>query len=174
MVANTLDTERLHKLLRYEPDTGVIRWNGRGRLRDGRVAGSVDKDGYLVLRIDGRRFPLHRIAFALHFGRWPEQDIDHADGDRRNNRIGNLREATRTQNNANSKFRVNNTSGLRGVHWHAASMKWRAMIRENKRSRCLGLYASKEEAHDRFLAAANAAYGAFSPKGAQLCVSQIQ
>lgn len=170
-MANTLPIEALQKYVRYEPDTGIVRWNGRGRLRDGRIAGTPDKDGYLFIKIGGRRFPLHRIAFALHHGYWPEVDIDHEDGDRQNNRASNLREATRTQNNANSKMRVNNTSGLKGVHWHAAARKWRAMIRVDRKSKCLGLFDDKYAAQDKFLAAARELYGDFCPKGAQLCAS---
>lgn len=166
---NTMDISELRRLLRYEPDTGIVRWNGRGRLKDGRVAGALDKDGYLVVRIEGHRFPLHRVAFALHTGRWPEDDLDHANGSRTDNRFVNLREASRAENNANSRHRTLNRSGFRGVHWCKNAGKWRVTMTIAGKAKHIGLFVERDAAHAMYVQKAKELYGEFCPKGSQLC-----
>lgn len=75
-------------------------------------------------------------------GEFPDQDIDHKDGDRSNNKWDNLREATRSQNCMNSKIRNNNTSGHKGVSYHKRSNRYRVIISGKHR----GLFDTPEEA----------------------------
>src|SRR5262249_22527605 len=85
------------------------------RNRWGRLAGSTNSQGRFQVRVDGRLYQAHRLVWLLHTGRFPVGEIDHINGDPLDNRISNLREATRAQNTANAKRRRDNSSGYKGV-----------------------------------------------------------
>lgn len=108
-------------------------------------AGTVDGSGYLQVGIKGKYYKNHRLIFLMHHGYLPDL-IDHADGNRQNNRIENLREATRSQNNYNKKIGKSNTSGVKGVSWRPDSKKWRARIYVEKNPIVLGMFDTIEEA----------------------------
>jgi hypothetical protein len=103
-------------------------------------------EGYLRGRVYGKFYLAHRVAWLLTYGTWPDDDIDHINGDRSDNRIANLRVATRSENMKNAKMRVNNTSGVVGVSWHKAARKWHAEIKSNGRKFSLGLFRDLEHA----------------------------
>jgi len=79
--------------------------------------GSYDKDGYLIIKIKGRKYKAHRLVYAFHFGEFPPGELDHINRVRDDNRIENLRNATRFQNVRNSVIEVNPDTGVRGVHF---------------------------------------------------------
>lgn len=72
--------------------------------------------------------------------------VDHVDGNGLNNQKLNLRKCTNSQNLANSKKQINNTSGYRGVSWRKRQQTWEAYISINKRRVHLGLFDSPQEA----------------------------
>ena len=78
--------------------------------------GSLDKDGYLILKVKKRQFKAHRIAWFLNYGKFPECEIDHINRNKLDNRIENLRESNRTQQNRNKDIPVNVDTGVRGVY----------------------------------------------------------
>jgi hypothetical protein len=147
-----LTLARLRELMEYCPETGEFRWRVRrgGRAPAGSVAGSVEGRGYTQIRIDGRHYMAHRLAWLWTFGRWPPAQIDHRDRDRSNNRISNLRKATNGQNNANGAGW--SASGFKGVS--KVGGRWMARIRRDKRERYLGLFETPEEAHAAYCRAA--------------------
>jgi hypothetical protein len=108
-------------------------------------AGTVDGSGYLQIGIKGKYYKNHRLIFLMHHGYLPEL-IDHADGDRQNNKIGNLREATRSQNNYNKKINKSNKSGVKGVSWRPEANKWRARIYVERKVIMLGMFDSIDDA----------------------------
>ena len=110
--------------------------------RAGRKAGS---NGYLSVRVDRKSYTIHRLIFLMHHSYVP-QYLDHIDGDRSNNRIENLRPATKIENNRNMKKSKRNTSGYKGVSWDALHGKWRAQIYTEGKQKYLGLFGSAEEA----------------------------
>jgi hypothetical protein len=127
----------------YDPSTGVLTWNKRpqkhfstlkswattnARLA-GTVAGGVNQDGYLRVRINDGRFMVHRICWKMSTGEDPHSEIDHKDGNPANNRLENLRVVTRTQQVWNSGPRKDNTSGRRGVQPDGRG-KWKVEIGE--------------------------------------------
>lgn len=116
-------------------------------------------NGYLTITIDKRAYLAHRLAWLYMTGEWPSDYIDHIDGVPAHNAWDNLREATQTQQNANTRLRKNNTSGYRGVKWHKGCQKWNANIQVNGKSRYLGLFDSKEDAYAAYAVAAKAAFG---------------
>lgn len=127
--------------------TGLVTWKvDRPGVRKGRSAGTMRTDGYLSLQLYGQTFTLHRLIWYVAHGRMPHCKVDHINGDRADNRIINLREATNSQNCMNSKIRVHNTSGITGVTWHTKRKEWRAFISIDKKIRHLGSFKIKEDA----------------------------
>lgn len=115
-------------------------------------AGTHDGNGYLQVGIQRRYFKVHRLIFLMHHGYLPEV-IDHIDGNRQNNRIENLREATRSQNGYNSKLSKHNKSGAKGVSWREKTKKWRARIYAEKKQISLGEFEKFEDAKAAVIAA---------------------
>src|SRR5262245_37502188 len=154
--------DQLLDLLWYDPETGEFHWHNRGlgRRKHGR-AGSHNRGAYWLLHLEGRRYMAHRVAWFYITGTWPDQDIDHANGNKSDNRFGNLRSATRTENSANSRCR-NSKSGIKGVHWNTSKRKWRAQIGYNGRSVWLGAFDDKEDARLAYNNAAKALFGPFA------------
>lgn len=145
-----IDAARLRELLDYDPATGALT-----RRDGGAVPGWTDADGYRVLRVEGRRYFAHRLAWLYTHGSWPPDQIDHINGQPQDNRLANLRPATAAQNSQNERQAraSNRTSGLLGVTWHKAARAWMAQIKLNGKSSYLGLFDSPEAAHDAYLAA---------------------
>lgn len=139
--------EDLRKVLAYDPETGVLtRVVARGGTKAGDTTGCVNASGYLVVQFCGRLLYAHRIAWALHFGKWPPGKIDHKNGRRADNRIENLRAVTDGENARNMAMPKINTSGRIGVKWHKAGKKWQAAIHHAGRHIHLGLFAGFDEA----------------------------
>lgn len=156
--------ERLKELLSYNPETGIITWNTfrNNQVNAGDIAGYVHVKGYICIEVEHSEYKAHIIAWALYYGIWPVSLIDHKDRDKSNNRITNLREATKQQNCTNTKLYKNNRSGHRGVAFDKKSGKWRAYIRVNKKIKHLGFYKTAEEAGKVWAAFALDVYGDFT------------
>lgn len=121
--------DRLREVLAYDPDTGQFHWRVRGRgkyKRPGAHAGHYD-GRYVTMRVDGRKYYAHRLAWVYVHGVWPDGDIDHINEDKSDNRISNLRPASRSQNMLNvSRASERSQSGVRGVSPRRG--RWRATI----------------------------------------------
>ncbi len=112
-----LTQERLLELIHYNPETGLFsRLGGRRSDRVGKVAGSPQGQGYLLIFVDGRRYRAHRLAWFYMTGEWPADGIDHVNNIKTDNRFANLRLATRAQNEMNKPPSRSNTSGVKGVY----------------------------------------------------------
>lgn len=109
--------EELREYLDYEPETGVLRWKKRPgrRVFVGDIAGHTMGDGYLMVTLRAVGLMQHRVAFALHNGRWPTPLCDHIDGDKTNNRADNLRECSASENQQNRGVPRNSSTGVKGV-----------------------------------------------------------
>ena len=159
-----LTAERLREVLAYDPETGAFSWKvARGPNRAGGPAGNVNKViGYLQIRIDYVLYYGQRLAWLYMTGAWPGKDIDHRDADKTNNRFENLREATMSQNIANSGMFAHNKSGLKGVSWYKPSGKWCAKIKIMQKSYNLGYFDCPAAAHFAYIIAADKAFGEFA------------
>lgn len=149
---------RVHEVFDYDPETGSLRWKVRlsNRATIGAIAGSLHRpSGYHTVFLDGRAYKAHRLIWLYCKGEWPSDDIDHINGLRADNRIGNLRPATRSMNQENLRYaRGDTASGVLGVSPTDRQLKpWRASIRIKGRSVHLGRFATKEEAESAYLAA---------------------
>lgn len=132
---------RLKELLHYDPDTGVFtNIKARKGIRVGDVSGTTDRHGYKVIYIDRRQYKAHRLAWLYVNGEFPPEQIDHINRDREDNRICNLRCATRTENNQNLSVSSRNTSGHIGVSWCARLQKWHARIMANRKYIHIGYF----------------------------------
>lgn len=159
----TLTCERLRQVLDYDPGTGLFRW--RVSLRKGfagRIAGTTDTGGYIIIGIDGLRYFAHRLAWMFVHGAFPPDQIDHIDRNTGNNRIANLRPATGSQNLANMAMRITNTSGKKGATWHKRAGKYQSQIKVSGRCVYLGLFNDPESANAAYAAAAKHYYGEYA------------
>lgn len=147
---------RLLEVLEYFPATGVFVWRvtTAKRIKVGDVAGGVSQ-GYIIIRIDGRLYRAHRLAWLCMTGAWPTNGLDHRDGNRANNRWDNLREATQVQNmqNLRKAHGDNLSSGLLGASWDKQNKKWRAQIKIDGKIRHIGYFPTAELAHTAYLEA---------------------
>lgn len=132
--------EELKAILDYNPETGVFIWRKKmtRRAPAGTVAGTINAGGYRVIRIHGRLSFAHRIAWKMTYGEDAPVDIDHINGVPGDDRICNLRTASRSQNLMNSKKQENNTSGFKGVSWHEPMKKWVAYINKGGKRTIIG------------------------------------
>jgi len=134
---------RLKELLSYDPDSGIFTWkiNRTGAAKAGSVAGNLNSStGYIHIKIDGKAYQAHRLAWLYIYGYLPENQIDHLNGIRDDNRITNLREVSRVCNMQNQKTRSDNRSGFAGVYWDKQHRKWKAYITIQGKVHSLGYY----------------------------------
>jgi hypothetical protein len=158
-----ITASELRDLLFYDCETGVFTWNkARGPLKVGKLAGSRDAYGYWTIGIKGSYYKAHRLAWLYHYGEWPEKDLDHINGIPDDNRICNLRKASRSENCRNQSKRVNNTSGYKGVSWCKRDKKWSVQISNNGKRIRLGYFDSVIDAAEAYENAARELHGEFA------------
>lgn len=154
---NSPTQARLLECVNYNPDTGLFtckqRWY-KSKYYPGDILGVKSPNGYIQICIDGIPYLAHRLAWLYQYGEIPEQDIDHKDGNRSNNKINNLRKATRTQNLQNQPLKPSNTSGFKGVNFNKQKKKYEARIRVNGKRIRLGFFESAEDAGKAYADAA--------------------
>lgn len=146
-------------LIRYEPDTGMFFWRvDCGPMRKaGDVAGSLNNAGYWRIMIRNSTYGGHRVAWFLMTGEQPPT-VDHADGDRANNRWSNLRSASHSQNSANRKPRG---AFAKGVTLHRTG-RYQAQIKCAGKNHYLGLFDTEVEAASAYAAKATELFGEFA------------
>lgn len=154
MSNKALSLQQASRLLAYDAQTGLFTSKvARGPLKRGQSVGTVGKAGYLQIQVFGVLFYAHRLAHLLMTGEMPTGQIDHIDGDRLNNRWSNLRDASALINAQNKRrARSDSKSGLLGASKHSDG-RWQARIKADGRYRHLGLFDTKEEAHQAYVLA---------------------
>lgn len=138
---------RVEEFLSYSPETGELYWTADcGNVKAGSPAGCRNALGYLVVRFNRKLFLAHRIAWRLHYGKWPDTGLDHINGDRADNRACNLREVSQRENLKNSKRYSSNKTGCTGVSWSKPNKKYAVRIKSVEKYLHLGLYEDFFEA----------------------------
>jgi len=160
MSIEMMTQEEARELFDYNPETGELRY--RAGRNAGSIAGMVSKNGYQVVWSKGGRksrklLYVHRLVWLLSYGEWPTR-IDHINMDKSDNRLSNLRLATRSQNLANQRVRAR--TGFKGVWRHGPS--WAASIRKDNVTHHLGTFQTPELAHAAYCKAAESMYGDFA------------
>lgn len=147
MATQILTQARLQELLTYDPNTGVFVWQKRtsNRVKLGHICSCLDKHGYIVIRLDGKLYKSHQLAWLYAYGVFAKE-LDHINQIRNDNRLVNLRQATRSQQMHNAGPLKNNTSGVKGVSWDKRVRKWHARIWINGKCQCLGFFETLETA----------------------------
>jgi hypothetical protein len=168
--------ERLHELLSYDPETGVLTAkvgkktkNRRGTYEAGTVMGTPDAYGYLKVTVDDFPYLAHRLIWKMVTNTEPPEHIDHENRTRDDNRWKNLRECTPTQNAANKSLARMNKSGKRGVGLNPVTGRWMATATIEGVVRPLGEFATRDEAAEAYRALMVEHYGEFffEPEGKQ-------
>ncbi len=161
--------ELIRRSLSYDPITGIfvrIVHTGIGKNWVGKEAGCVSVLGYRKIGITGYgQFQAHRLAWVHIHGSIPnDMEIDHIDGNPRNNALTNLRLATSSQQKMNRGVQTNSQSGLKGAYYHAIhkGKKWRSQIKVGPKLIFLGYYHTPDEAHQAYVKACLEYHGEFA------------
>lgn len=132
---------------KYFPETGdIVHAKSRRGVTSGQKAGNLQKDGYVRIKVKGRKILAHRFVWFIYYGVWPTGQVDHINRVRNDNRILNLRDVDAVTNARNSTINSNNTSGAAGVWRNAANGKWQSVIRWGGVRRHLGYFDNKQMA----------------------------
>jgi len=134
------------KMISYNPITGKFIWISGRQSLIGEQAGTLNQKGYRAIGLAGNRYQAHRLAFFLMNGEMPKGHVDHINGDRDDNRWGNLRDIPLHENYKNKRIGKNNKTGIMGVRWCARKAKWIATIYKNKKPCFLGGFRNFFEA----------------------------
>jgi hypothetical protein len=155
--------ERLNREFSFNAETGIVtRKTAAANQLVGKTVGSSNSHGYLYAQIDYCKFRLHRAIWAMVHGSWPTEEIDHINGNRKDNRLANLRHVSRQQNATNLGIRSNNKSGHKGVSWNKCRKKWMASISIAGKSKNLGGYKHLVDAVAAYKHASQILHGEFA------------
>ena len=157
-----LTAKEARRIWRYEPLTGKFYW--RVKVTDktviDNIAGSAATNGYWQLKYQGYGYRAARVAWLIMTGEWPHPQVDHINGNRRDDRFSNLRESTQQQNMQNRAVQGHNKSGLKGV-WSRPNGKYAAYISLGDRMKYLGEYSKASDAKAAYDSAALRLHGEF-------------
>lgn len=144
------DLENIKARLGYNSESGNLFWQkGSRRIKVGSVAGGLTAKGYVKISIDYKEYRAHYICWYLHYGEWPDFNIDHVNGDKADNAINNLRKATSSENNLNRS--IHRSGRNPGVHqrkngmWIATAPK-NYLNRHSDKQQYLGYYKTEQDA----------------------------
>lgn len=149
--------ERLKELVSYDQNSGdFIRLKCRYKSLIGTKIAGTNTHGWIYILLDGKKYPAHHLAWLYCYGEFPSPMIDHIDGNGLNNRISNLRQATKSINMQNIRKPYAGKDLPLGVT-KKSKYKYRAQIRpENGKNIYIGSYNTPEEAHEAYLQAKRA------------------
>lgn len=156
-----LTQKRLKELLSYNRKTGKFTWkvkHGSCMPGDQVVDNSIHNRGYIVISIDGKRYPANRLAWLYCYGEMPKSNIGHINHDRSDNRMINLRETVPSESSRNTRIHRSNKSGANGVSWDKFNKKWKVQIMMRGKSKTVGRCKNFEDAV-LMRKVANARYG---------------
>src|SRR5574341_371610 len=149
----SITADRLKQLLHYEPGTGLFtRKVSVPGSKAGTFAGYPDRYGYIRLRVDGKHYLAHRLAWLFFYEEWPVSGVDHINGQRSDNRLCNLRDVNASLNQQNRKrAQKNSTTEFLGVTFEKRTQKYLAQISAGGTRRFIGRFDSPESAHAAYL-----------------------
>jgi hypothetical protein len=130
----------------FDLKNGVLYWKvskPHSKYKAGDIAGRKVKDGYMQVCVNRIRILNHQVVFKMFYGYVPKI-IDHIDGNIQNNSVQNLRPATTSQNQYNSKISIRNKSGVKGVSWYKKTNKWQVRVSVNGKQTNFGFFDDLE------------------------------
>jgi hypothetical protein len=151
-----LTQTRLKELFSYNAETGLFkRFRNLGPKKD--IAGHIATKGHRQIMVDKKLYMAHRLAWLYVYGDFPNTLIDHINRNPDDNRISNLRLATSSQNQENTKTRTDNLCGYKGISFNKKENKWRARISKHGKTNHLGRFSSidlaiqaRKDAEDKY------------------------
>lgn len=171
------DKEFLKQCLSYNKVTGKLTWKSRpdwhfkdervAMLRNakyaGKEAGILNKtSGYVYVSLDNITYKAHRLIYVLVYGREPEDEVDHVNGVKTDNRLVNLRLATKSENQRNARIRKDNTTLFKNVSFHKRQQKYNARCTIGGKRVHIGSFDTPEMAYEAYRDYARAHYGEFA------------
>lgn len=141
-------------LFEVDAAAGTLRWRS-GRF-EGRLAGTVRTDGYVVIQINGRKHFAHRVIWLCQFGAWPSLNLDHRNGIRCDNRIANLRDISQKLNTQNRRPNRTLANRFMGVVKNSHGRPYGARIKVDGKTTYLGQFDTQEQAHAAYMKAKRA------------------
>lgn len=157
----TITEAEIANVLQYDPSTGLfLRKDCVGA---GWTSGYSHSAGYKIISFGRTKIYAHRLAWLIYFGHWPPEEVDHINGDKSDNRLSNLRLATRAENCRNVGIKSHNKIGRKGVT--RVGHKFRAEIRINKKRHHLGYFDSPDKAAQVYAEASLRLHGQFANGG---------
>jgi hypothetical protein len=158
-----LTAELAREHLKYNPLTGQLFWRVA---RQGRTiskpVGNLNGHGYLLFGFSRKIYSTHRVIWLIVYGHYPDEDLDHINGNRADNRLSNLREASRAMNLHNCEKQKNNTTGYKGVFYYKNIGKFWAQIHSQGRRYYLGKFDCAESAHAAYVKKDRELHGQFA------------
>ena len=150
--------------LYLDMDLWCLRWlKNIGSAKKDDIAGSEIGRGYRQIKYKGKRYLAHRVIFFFAYGYLPNQ-VDHKDGNTKNNIPSNLRSVSHSQNMINRKHQSNNKSGFKGVDWMPRQKQWRAQINKDGKKIYLGMRKNISDAVKLRVDAEEVYHGEYSRK----------
>ena len=153
--------EKLDDLFVYRE--GRLYWRDGldNQINAGDEAGSLNGQGYVMVSLKRKRYPVHRLVWIMH-GNEPSETIDHINGNRSDNRIENLRAATNAENVCNSKLRKDNSSGIKGVSWRPQSRKWSGKVAHKNKQYHVGYFDNIQDCENAVKKMRDSLHGEFA------------
>ena len=159
----TLTQDRLKTLLHYNPYSGnftVLKTSNNSK-NIGSIAGRLNRSGYTIIYVDGKRYLAHRLAWLYVTGDFPESMLDHVNCIKNDNRFINIREANHRLNAYNRTADKNSISKYKGVTWCKRDKRWVAQININGINKWLGRFDSEIKAFKKYCDVAKKQHGEF-------------
>jgi hypothetical protein len=158
-----LTQEELKKILHYDANSGIFTYliSTNNRVKKDDRAGNNHNAGYEDISINYKKYLLHRLAWLYIYGELPKNQIDHIDGNKKNNCISNLRECNYSQNNQNIRMRKDNTTGYKGVVIDKRDGAFMARCHVNGKCNNLGRFKTPELASAAYQSFAKQHHGEF-------------
>jgi hypothetical protein len=146
------DIDELKKHLSYNSKSGIFKRKNKLRIEKyGPKVGGINLKGYIQIHILGKVFYAHRLAWAMYYGEFPSNQIDHINGIKTDNRIANLRSVSSRVNMLNRKMHKDGKLPGTIIRKLAIARKWTAAIQINGKYVFLGNYVTEREAGDAYM-----------------------
>jgi hypothetical protein len=140
-----MNKEILQQFFYYKEGKLYNKVTRNSRSKKDQESGNINVYGYRDVMFNHKTYKVHRLIFMMFYGYMPKE-IDHIDGNSSNNRIENLRECSSSQNKYNTKLRIDNKSGIKGVSWSKTNKKWHAYLNCDGKRLNIGFFKNIQEA----------------------------